>query len=42
MQRLDGNIYKTEKEKEMIAQELAKQQNAQIVGFGSLNEVYVA
>ena len=42
MQRLDGNVYKTETEKQVIAQQMAKRHNAQIIGFGSLDEVYVA
>ena len=42
MSRLDGNIYNTEKEKEIQMLNLAKQQGSQLVGFGSLDEVYVA
>ena len=42
MSRLDGNIYNTEKEKEMQMLRMAKQQKSQLVGFGTLEEVYVA
>ena len=42
MSRLDGNIYNTEKEKEIQMLNLAKQQGSQLVGFGSLDEVYIA
>jgi len=42
MQRLDDLVYRTEKQKQTLAQEMAKKQNAQIIGFGSLEEVYVA
>ena len=42
MQRLDGNIYKSEKEKFEIASQAARQFGSKIIGFGSLEEVYVA
>ena len=42
MSRLDGNVYNTEKEKEVQMQRMAKQQGSQLVGFGSLEEVYIA
>ena len=42
MSRLDGNIYNTEKEKEIQMLNLTKQQDSQLVGFGSLDEVYIA
>ena len=42
MQRLDGNVYKSAKEREQEMILLAKQQGSQLVGFGSLEEVYVA
>jgi len=42
MQRLDGNVYKNEKEREQEMIRLAKQQGSQLVGFGSLEEVYIA
>lgn len=42
MSRLDGNVYASEKEKEIQMQKLAKAQGSQLVGFGSLEEVYVA
>ena len=42
MQRLDGNIYNTEKEKETQMLKMAKKQGSQLVGFGSLEEVYIA
>ena len=42
MQRLDGNVYKDEKEREQEMIRLAKQQGSQLVGFGSLEEVYIA
>jgi len=42
MQRVDGHMYAFEKEKELQILKLAKKQGSQIVGFGSLDEIYVA
>ena len=42
IQRLDGDTYKAEKEREMVELKTAKRQGSQIIGFGSLEEVYVA
>ena len=42
MQRLDSNVYKSEQEKKEKAMQAARRFGSQIIGFGSLEEVYVA
>ena len=42
IQHLDGNTYNAEKEKEIHEMRTAKKQGSQIIGFGSLDEIYVA
>ena len=42
IQHLDGRTYQIEMERELHERQIAKVQGSQIIGFGSLDEIYVA